>query len=248
MRVCTFKPHFFSLNNIGGGDAPCANTGGDDPEMIYVGSLAETAVLYAGHLQDCDSGIDGPSYSAVLNIGATQYGDPWSRLANNKGANFQRLLTAWRDNRCPIEDVNYALLTDETAQGIDLTNATDAENCLQFLFGFAAGALPLMDRIQSAYNNRRAPLPTLHRIARSGITANWGIIFPLSNAVFHSRLLWLLHRLLACHGTGHLRLKGIESPSGVFFDKRTTGLPCACDTDKGCRDAQALASLIDQKL
>ena len=249
MRVCTFKPGFFSLTNTAAGTvAPVANTGGGKPQMIYVGSLSETAVRYAPCLQDCASGTVGPAYSAVLNIGATQFGDPWSRLANNKGANFQRLTDAWRNNICPVEDVNYALVADHTAQGVDLTSAFDAENCMQFLFGFAAGALPLMDRIQSPHNNRLASLPDLRRIAQSGIVANWSPIFPLSNAVFHSRLLWLLHRLHACKGVGQLRLCGIKQQPGVFFDKQSTGLTCACDAKGGCPDAQQLASLIDQRL
>lgn len=227
--VATFEPEFF---NFGGTPTSLpAHTG--TGTVVYIGALRNQQVAY------CKS-----TKSGVINIGdikgLNSLPDVYTRLANNKHKQYESIGIAWANHRCGKDTVEYRLIPDRPNRGLDFSAVQKPEIAIQFLFGFAAGALPLLDQTQSSANTRRAKFSDLQAIAMSNAVhpANWRYIFPNGTASFYERLAWLLKQVnlnTTSPGTsgitskGYLHLQGkVYNPClalpEVTFDSARTGL------------------------
>jgi hypothetical protein len=83
---------------------------------------------------------------------------------------------------------------DQNNGGISFLHIAKPEKALQFIFGFAAGALPICDLGQKGLPVRKAYFSDLHSVATAAAAAGvqWAQIFPNSNNTFYQRLQALL--------------------------------------------------------
>jgi hypothetical protein len=215
-KVCILHPWFIDSSLASPIPAPFTSAVVNGKNIIvYVGSLRSAAVAYEKNLRTCSGNGRGDVKSSVVNIGKATPPYIYKRLANNKHAHFSRMAAAWGSGRCSVDSINYHFLT---CKGVRKVNCVDFENCVQFLFGFAAGGLPILDRIQNSGVNRRASVCGLCQLASVGF--DWRLVFPSGNGCFHSRLDWVLGQLRgAASGKGSLTLKGATNASGEIVFK-----------------------------
>jgi hypothetical protein len=184
LELCSFEEGFFDLQAIAPPPA-CTAQG----VYVYVGYLNGEQVrvpYYCG------------TESSVVNIGGTTGAipplAPHLRLANNKRQTYQRISDAWACQRCPRSRVSYRVVPNLNNGGFCFLQIAKPEKAFQFIFGFAAGALPICDRGQKGLPIRKAYFSDLHSVAMAAATGGvqWARIFPNCNEIFYQRLQALL--------------------------------------------------------
>lgn len=157
-------------------------------EFVYIGYLASGSSIPYYHNSTC----------RVLDIGNSTGEAPYLRFNNNKTEQFKLIAEAFRNGRCMRGRIAYRVATEfltPSGNKVDFT-FEKLENALQFLFGFSAGALPFVNKVQRD-GARWAAFSDLWKIADASQLGAivWDTVFPGANEPFLKRLNNLLHKI-----------------------------------------------------